>query len=117
MFDTFKGEKVNFDFYAAKKPSQKHAGLADPEGHSETTSLPVMYRERSTLASQKSKISFNGIEYKIPVLIKVPIFFTGMKGYYSEEFSLGVFRTISKELKIISLPGEFSEGQANNGKR
>lgn len=112
QFESIKKEKIIFEFFAAGKASEKHAGLADPEGHSEKTSLPVMYRKRSTLASKKSRLSIDGIDYKIPVLIKVPLFFTGLKGYYSEEFSLGVLRTTDNCFQCISEPESMTQGQS-----
>lgn len=110
-FTTNKGEDINFDFYSTGKPSSSFAGLVDPEDHSAKTSLPIMYREKSILASSESSIEVDGIKYKIPKKIWIPIFFKGMKGYYSEEFSLGVFRTFSEELKLFATPLDLSPGQ------
>lgn len=68
-FVSFKGENIVFDLYTVARPNSKYGGLTDPEGHAKTTSLPVMWRERSTLASPKSRITFDGKEYEIPVRI------------------------------------------------
>lgn len=111
-YTTSRSEIVEMDFQCAGKPSLKHGGLTDPEDHSKDTSLPVMYREASVLASKKSKISFNGVSYKIPVKIHVPVFFTGLKGFYSRDFSMGIFRTVTEPVEILRLPADYSVGQS-----
>ena len=87
QFRTIDNEQVDFKLVCAGKPSKKYAGLTNPEGHSATTSMPIMYRDLSTLASTESRIAIDGIKYAIPVLVHVPVFFTGMKGYYSENYN------------------------------
>ncbi|MFZ5942893.1 MAG: hypothetical protein ACOYVD_02200 [Bacillota bacterium] len=111
QFRAINNENINLNFYSAGKPSTKYNGLINPREHSKKTSLPIMYRERSTLASPRSSVFFNNCEYKIPRKIWIPIFFTGMEGYYSEEFSLGVFRTVSQNLNLVKRPNGFSIGE------
>lgn len=111
-YTTSRSEIVEMDFQCAGKPSPKHGGLTDPEDHSKDTSLPVMYREASALASKKSKISFNGVSYKIPVKVHIPVFFTGLKGFYSRDFSMGIFRTITEPMETLCLPTDYSVGQS-----
>lgn len=110
-FTTIKNERIIFNFKAVDKVSPKYAGLTDPERHSIDSSLPIMYREQSTLAHPDSKITFNDKVFKIPVKVHVPIFFKGMKGYYSEGFSLGIIRSDVKELVLIKLPKQLSVGE------
>ncbi|MFA5904014.1 MAG: hypothetical protein WC836_08740 [Desulfobacula sp.] len=118
-FTTIKNEKIIFTFNAVDKPSTKYGGLTDPERHSITSSLPIMYRGQSTLAHPDSKITFNGKIFEIPVKVHVPIFFKGMKGYFSEGFSMGIIRSDLKNLEIISSPEAFTIGEQwlykNNG--
>jgi len=109
-FTSFKGENILFDFYALKT-SDKYAGLIDPGGHSAHTSLPVMYPERTTLAGPKSKIAINGVEYGVPVKVWIPLFFKGMKGYYSEMFNIGVFRAGEERVKILRAPESLKAGE------
>ena len=103
-FLSFKGENILFDFFSAAKASTKHASLIDPGGHSMHISLPVMYPEKTTLAGGKSKILIDDVKYEMPVKIWIPLLFKGMKGYYSEIFSIGVIRAGLEELKLISTP-------------
>lgn len=110
-FTSFKGEDIVFDLYAAGKPSPKHGGLTDPERHAEESVLPIMWREKSTLASSKSKITFDKKGYKIPVKIWIPIFFKGMKGYYTEGFSIGVITTGETILELVESPKIIEAGE------
>lgn len=110
-FCTIDNEQVDFKLVCVGKPSKKHAGLTNPEGHSVTTSIPVMYRDLSTLASNKSRIEINGLNYSIPVLIHVPVFFTGMKGYYSENYKMGIIRAGELNSEIIQYPNGFTVGE------
>ena len=110
-FVSFKGENIVFDLYTVARPNSKYGGLTDPEGHAKTTSLPVMWRERSTLASPKSRITFDGKEYEIPVRIWIPIFFKGMKGYYTEGFSMGVISTGDVTLELVKAPERIEVGE------
>jgi len=103
-FKSYKGEDIYFDFRASSKVKSGYCGLVDPGGHSGNTSLPVMYRERSTLAGRKSRIMINGKEYHIPVELKIPLLFTGMKGYYSEAFYMGAIRNSTQFLGITRIP-------------
>jgi len=110
-FTSFKGENIVFDLYATGKPSPKHGGITDPEGHAEESALPIMWREKSTLASSKSNITFDEKGYKIPVKIWIPIFFKGMKGYYTEGFSIGVVTTGETILELVESPKRIEAGE------
>ena len=90
---------------------KKYGGLTEPGGHAKDSALPVMYRGKSTLASKKSSILIDGISYKIPYMVRVPIFFTGMKGYYTEEFLIGVIFAGEKDLRLIKTPPVLAEGE------
>lgn len=110
-FNSFKGESLVFDLYAVAKPKAKYGGLTDPERHAQENSLPIMWRDKSTLASPKSKITFDGKNYKIPVKIWVPPFFIGMKGYYSEGFKIGVITIGKANLELIKAPEKLEVGE------
>lgn len=110
-FRTVDDELVEFKLYAAAKPAKKYGGLTDPEGHAKDSALPVMHRGKSTLAAKKSSISIDGISYKIPYMVRIPIFFTGMKGYYTEEFLIGVLLAGEKRLELVKAPPVLAEGE------
>ncbi len=110
-FRSFKGEDVSLDLYAAAAVSASRTGLIDPGGHSPDTSLPVMFPERTTLAGPKSNVTIDGIKYELPVKIHIPILFKGMKGYYSENFIIGVFREGVHRLETCSMPVCLAAGE------
>jgi hypothetical protein len=110
-FRTINDELVEFKLFTVVKPTKRYGGLTDPEGHAKDSALPVMYRGKSTLARKKSSISINGISYKIPYMIRIPIFFTGMKGYYTDEFLIGVILAGKKRLSLKKAPLALVEGE------
>lgn len=110
-FTSYKGEEILMDFYPASKPSAKYAKLIDPLGHSSDTSLPVMHPEKSTLIGARSKIYIKGIQYKIPVKVHVPIFFTGLNGFFSELFSIGIIRAGSRHFTLLRSPVAIKKGE------
>jgi hypothetical protein len=109
-FISFKNERVCFDFYAPKA-LEKHAHLIDPGAHSMHTSLPVMYPERTTLANPKSKIIINDVDYKVPVKVWIPLFFKGLKGYYSDLFNIGVLRAGVESINAVHVPESIRPGE------
>lgn len=110
-FVSSKGEDVFFDFYATGRPLKRHRGLIDPGTHGEASVLPVMYRESSTLASPRSSLVIGGKNYVIPVKVSIPFFFKGMKGYYSEMFSLGGIGSGELTCRLIRAPEKIAVGQ------
>ena len=110
-FRTADQEMIDFYLSCSSAPSKNFAGLTNPEGHSAETSFPIMFREMSALANDKSKIIIDGKNYEIPVLVNIPIFFKGMKGYYSELFKMAVIRTGEKKLDITQYPSKIALGE------
>lgn len=111
QFITENQEKVSWFFKCVGKPSKKYAGLVNPEGHSEGTSFPVMYREKSTLAGTDTKLVFDGQEMNIPIEVDKAPFFVGLKSYYSESFSMGVIRKSDDAISIKSTPKKYEIGE------
>lgn len=110
-FSSYKGEDILLDFYPASKPSPKYAKLIDPLGHSIDTSLPVMLPEKATLVGAKSKVIIKGVQYKIPVKVRVPVFFTGLNGFFSEVFYAGIIRAGTSRLSLIKAPKAIRQGE------
>jgi hypothetical protein len=110
-FMTIDEEKFEFYVSCASPPSKSHAGLTNPEGHSADTTFPIMYREMSSLASEKSSVIIDGKSYEIPILVNIPLFFKGLKGYYSEKFKLAVIRTGEQTIEIIQSPSAIEPGE------
>ncbi|HOJ98072.1 MAG TPA: hypothetical protein PLW34_00740 [Termitinemataceae bacterium] len=92
-FTTNDKESVSWFFQCVDKPSEKYGGLVNPQGHSEHTSFPIMYREKSTLGSKNVKLTIDNKVMNIPVEINKAPFFVALKSYYSESFLMGIIRT------------------------
>ncbi|MBM7868369.1 hypothetical protein GTO89_05130 [Heliobacterium gestii] len=103
-FDSFRGEPVRLDFVAASKTSSRWGGAIDPGQHARKSSLPIMFRQRSTLAGKRTRLLIAGKEFAVPRRIWIPFFFTGLKGYYSEVFDMAVFRTGERQIRWVEQP-------------
>jgi len=57
---SWRGELIVFALRAVAPLDAERGGLTDPGGHSASTSLPVMLRERSTIAGPGSGVTFDG---------------------------------------------------------
>jgi len=110
-FQTKKGESLEFFLVATSAPLRKYGGLVDPGHHSPDTSLPVMFREGSSLAGEESFIAFDGVQCTIPILVDAAPFFTGYKGYYSENMRIAVIRAGSSQIEFTRVPGQFVPGE------
>lgn len=91
-------EKITYKVSCAGKLSNKYGKLTDPGNHSLSTSFPIMYRDRSTLANKKSYISINDIIYKVPIEVNKSPFFKGLKGYVSDGFQMVAIRAGESKL-------------------
>ena len=101
-FTTNDKELLSWFFQCAGKPSEKYGGLINPEGHSEHTSFPIMYREKSTLGSKSVKLTIDNQVMNIPVEIDKAPFFVGLKSYYSESFSMGIIRKSNDPIYFLT---------------
>ena len=110
-FTSNKGENVLFDFYAVTKSKDYYGGLANPDQNSDNFSLPIMFRKSSTLASKRSSITINGIRYKIPIKLWIPLIFKGMKGYFTDGFYIADLRETSHLFRLTKAPSEFETGE------
>lgn len=110
-FSTHKGENVVFNLHIVGKATTTYSGLIDPEGHAKESTLPVMWSGLNSLASTESSIDIDGTTYQIPVKFKIPFFFIGLKGYYSEGFSIGVINAGKTRIEMVKTPGKIEAGQ------
>lgn len=104
QFDFIDGTPCLIHFSADSEPELKYGGLTDPLGHAPDV-FPVMYRQFSTLASNRSFVSFNSTKYFLPVdtAKSVPLFFTAYKGYWTKEFHLALLPSGSFQLPVATL--------------
>jgi hypothetical protein len=67
--------------------------------------------EKNSLAGTNSRIVINGTRYTIPVKVYIPVFFTGLEGYYSENFFLGLFFIKNRGWTITRAPDSIAIGE------
>ncbi|WP_304225290.1 hypothetical protein [Gracilinema caldarium] len=101
-FTTNDKELISWFFQCVGNPSEKYGGLINPEGHSEHTSFPIMYREKSTLGSKNVKLTIDNKEMNIPVEINKAPFFVALKSYYSESFLIGIIRASNDPIYFLT---------------
>lgn len=104
QFNLTDGTPCLIHFSADSEPELKYGGLTDPLGHAPDV-FPVMYRQFSTLASNRSFVSFNSTKYFLPIdtVKSVPLFFTAYKGYWTKEFHLALLPSGSFQLPVATL--------------
>jgi hypothetical protein len=98
-FTSFRGEDIQMELQAASPASSEHARLFNPLGHSRNISLPVMYPERVALLDPKGTLRVG------------PLRFQGGRGYYSENFRIGVLRASSEQLRVHQVPSRLEKGE------
>jgi hypothetical protein len=97
------GEPVELRIVAAAAPSAAFGGLTDPRGHAGSSSLPVMWRDASALAS-----SVTVHVGSTPVAVATgPL---GADAYLTRGFRIGVLRASRRELQVQTRPPRPSVG-------
>ena len=104
-------EDVMLDITSLGRPDSKRGGLTDPGGHSLTSSLPVMYRGRSTLVSPQTRVTIQRERFELPVQIEVAGRPIAMKGYVTELHHMAALRAGEMELELVDSPGAFEAGE------
>jgi len=103
-FSSSRGEDIVMEGRSMANASASHAHLVDPLGHSGSISLPVMYPERSTLCGADSRITIDGKDLGDEAA-------GSLKGFFSENFRIGVFRAGSEQLQVHQAPGSLRTGE------
>jgi hypothetical protein len=103
------GERVVLDLVTVGQPDVKQGGLSDPGRHSSNSSLPLMWRGASTLASPRAKVTIDDAEYPVPVKLRAGTFIAH-QGYYTEPHSMGVIRAGTVSTKLLKQPDRLEVG-------
>jgi hypothetical protein len=109
-FSSSRGEDIVLEGRSMARASARYAHLVDPLGHSGSISLPVMYPERSTLCGEDSLITINGKELGGE---RDEAFGSSgsLKGFFSENFRIGVFRAGNERFQVRQAPGSLRAGE------
>ncbi len=103
-FNSSRGEAFVLECRSEEKASGAHGHLVNPLGHSGSISLPVMYPERSANCGPESHVSIGGKRFG-GTPDETPRLCEGLRGFYSENFRIGVFSAGSERLQVRQAPG------------
>lgn len=112
-FTTHKNEAVEIAVYCATVPSDQYGGMVElPEDFVPEVDLPVMLRKNSSFLSFRSSVNISGRKYPIPHHYRFPFLLRTMKGYYTKNYNLLLFKAIEESLEIIATPTAIELGQS-----
>lgn len=109
QFRSFKDEHVVLDLVTCGRPDPTRGGLVDPGRHSAHSSLPLMWRDASTMADPRTRVTIDDIEFAVPVRIRTGQF-TAHEGYYSEHFSMAAIRAGTWSARLLKKPDHLEVG-------
>lgn len=108
QFESLEGEHVVVDVPALFPSSTAQGGFTDPGNHDLTGSLPVMWREASTLGSTAGSVLVDGVPQAI-----LPGPFPGsLSAFYTSGFHIGVIRRGQLSLSLVDAPNHADPGAA-----
>jgi hypothetical protein len=101
-FTSNDGVEVFFSYKSGYSPSAKYGGLTDVRGHSPRGGLPLLYRDKSGVATKKCFVRFDDKKYPITMdeEISQPPFFVAYMAYFSEGYHCLFFRTFEKTFSV-----------------
>jgi hypothetical protein len=103
------GERIVLDAMTVGRPDPKRGGLTNPGRHSASSSLPIMWRGASTLAGPGTKVTIDGVEYRVPVKIRAGAFIAH-EGFFTERHSMAVIRAGTATTRLLKKPDRFDVG-------
>jgi hypothetical protein len=101
-FTSNDGVEVFFSYKSAYSPSAQYGGMTDVRGHSPRVGLPLLYRDKSAVATKKCFVRFDDKKYPITMdeEISQPPFFVAYMAYFSEGYHCLFFRTFKKTFSL-----------------
>ena len=109
-FMSFANEFVQLRLEAASPPDGARGGLTDPGRHAPTSSLPLMWRGKSSLAGLGTSVTIDGIACDIEERFRSPQGFVGLNGYYTEGHRMGVMRASTCAFEVLQEPSQIDLG-------
>ncbi len=111
-FGSAAGEPIELNVFSLGLPDPRGAGLSDPGTHSADASLPLMWRQASTLAAEGTHILVAERRYEAPARTLRPGL-TAREGYLTAGHSMGVIRAGEVKTRQLRAPqGEIAAGDA-----
>ncbi|NIK46674.1 hypothetical protein [Variibacter gotjawalensis] len=97
-FAAYSGEVIDLRFVGAGLPHADHSGLSDPGGHSSRLSLPIMWREKSTVGIDGSCVHVGDKAYDATVLRQVTADYAIRRAYLTEGHRMAVIRAGNRKI-------------------
>lgn len=110
QFVSFANETVQLRLHAASPPDVARGGLTDPGRHAPTSSLPLMWRERSCLAGLGSTVMIDGVGYALTERVRSPQGFVGLSGFYTKVHLMGAMRASTYAFEVMQEPSQIELG-------
>lgn len=85
-------EKIGLSFVGAGLPDAARSGLSDPGRHSMESSLPIMWRERSTVGTSGSHVDIGGVKFAALPLQHSGPHLTLRRAFMSEGHRMAIVR-------------------------
>lgn len=109
-FVSFANETVQLRLQAASPPDAAKGGLTDPGRHAPTSSLPLMWREKSCLAGPGSTVTIDGVGYDLSERVRSPQGFVGLSGFYTKSHLMGAMRASTCAFEVMQEPSQIELG-------
>ena len=109
-FLSYLDESVVLTLKCAFPPDAKRGGITDPGLHASKSSLPVMLRGKSAMASAESSVEISSITYAIPEKLRVGNYFVGHHGYFTTQHHMAILRSGTQEMVALHVPDSISIG-------
>ena len=108
-FVSHRDEPVILDVRTIGPADKTGSGLTDPGRHSPQSSLPIMYREASTLAGPETQVSIGGICYPVPTKFERGSF-KALEGFYTEGHVMAAVRAGLRTMTVVERPSQMVVG-------
>lgn len=110
-FQTYAGERIELVFVAIGLPSKERGGLTDPGQHSRGSSLPIMWRTRSTVGTDGTHVLVGARRYEAVIVHQIGPGRSIRKAYYTEGHVMAVIRAGRRRVAVTGKSSGFDDLQ------
>ncbi len=110
-FRSWRGEDVVVDCAGFAQPSAGHGGLVDPGVYMAERGLPLMWRDRSTVARAGAGVTINGEHFPAPVRSQFLLGATGYQAVLTFGHAAAILRGGKRQWRLIARPERFAPGE------
>ena len=103
------GERIELDVESAGAVDAARGGLSSPGGHAGNTSLPLMVRGASALASPRTRVVVDGRSYPVPEKVRSPNY-VAHEGYFTRAHHMAIVRADTLVYEMRRVPKRIEVG-------